>query len=136
MFYCQTFSEFFGRRTQSSTEASSCLREARERKNESGGEKWMGRGKTSCLFPLAIVYHVLTIFKLLPFFIGIPSVCFCGGERRWNYDVCRVISLLWLKSQLFRLSGSRVNVACHAGVLRVSSHIPASRTSLLWDRNA
>ena len=114
-----------------------CVLERLEReKMKVGGEKWMGRGKTSCLFPLAIVYHVLTIFKLLPFFIGIPSVCFCGGERRWNYDVCRVISLLWLKSQLFRLSGSRVNVACHAGVLRVSSHIPASRTSLLWDRNA
>ena len=44
MFYCQTFSEFFGRRTQSSTEASSCLREARERKNESGGGRngWEG----------------------------------------------------------------------------------------------
>ena len=100
------------------------------------GGKWMGRGKRSCLFPLAIIYHVLTIFKLLPFFIGIPSVCLCGGERRWNYDVCMVISLLWLKSQSFGLTGSRVNVACHAGVLRVLSHIPASRTSLLWDRNA
>ena len=91
-----------------------------------GGGKWMGRGKGSFLFPLAIVYHALTIFKLLPFFLGIPSVCLCRGERRWNYDVCRLI----------RLSGSRVNVACQAGVLRVSSHIPASRKSLLWDRNA
>ena len=108
-----------------------------EREKMKVGEgKWMGRGKRSFLFPLAIVYHVLTIFKLLPFFLGIPSVCLCRGERRWNYDVCRLISLLWLKSQLFGLSGSRVNVACHAGVFRISSHIPASRKSLLWDRNA
>lgn len=39
-----------------------------------GGGKWMGRGKRSCFFPLAVTYHVVTIFKLLPFFIGIPSV--------------------------------------------------------------
>lgn len=74
MFYCQTFSEFFGGRTQSSAESSLCLREVRERKNESGWGEVDGKGERSCLFPLAIAYHVLTVFKLLPFFIGIPSM--------------------------------------------------------------
>ena len=79
----------WGGGTQSSTEASLCLREARERKNESGWGEMDGKGKKILLFPLAITYYVLTIFELLPFFIGIPRVCLCGGERRWNYAVCR-----------------------------------------------
>ena len=67
-----------------------CVLERLEReKMKVGGGKWMGRGKRSCFFPLAITYYVLTIFELLPFFIGIPRVCLCGGERRWNYAVCR-----------------------------------------------
>ena len=67
-----------------------CVLERLEReKMKVGGGKWMGRGKRSCFFPLAITYYVLTIFELLPFFIGISRVCLCGGERRWNYAVCR-----------------------------------------------
>ena len=61
-----------------------------------GGGKWMGRGKRSCFFPLAVTYHVVTITITI------------GGERRWNHDVCSLISLLWLKPQLFGLSGRRV----------------------------
>jgi len=68
-----------------------CVLERLEReKMKVGGGKWMGRGKRSCLFLLAIAYHARTIFKLWPFFIGIPSMRLCGGERRWNYDACRV----------------------------------------------
>lgn len=115
-----------------------CVLERLERgKMKVGGGKWMGKGKDPSFSLLPLPTMCLLFLNYCHFLLGYLACdwSLCGGERRWNYDVCRLFRLLWLKPQLFRLSGSRVNVACHAGVLRVSSHIPASRTSLLWDRN-
>lgn len=46
--------------TQSSTEASLCLREARERKNESGWGEMDGKGKKILLFPSC--HHLLCAY--------------------------------------------------------------------------
>ena len=66
IFYCQTFSELLGGGGGGELNPPQrplyVLERLEREKMKVGGGKWMGRGKTSCLFLLAIAYPAHTIF--------------------------------------------------------------------------